>query len=169
MFADVDDLCAELGGQHSDGVEVLVFEAESLGGREGGGWEGGGRGRGRGRGKGGSVGGVCAAFEILDEDGLLVKFCVRVVWSAWLECRAACELLFEVFWAEDRDFDEEELARDDFCVCVIQDGPDRDLVGRVRVRVRVCQRWVKEGENKGDNARGLRAVVWLARRRCLVH
>ena len=58
-----------------------------------------------------------------------MEFCAGggVVWSSWLEGWAACELLFEVFGAEDGDFDEQELAQDDLCVCVVQDSPDGDL------------------------------------------
>ena len=92
---------------------------------------------------------VCVGtpFEILGKGGFLLEFCVGGITScsilcpSWLECGTSCELIFQIFWTEYGDFDEKKFSRNDFCVCVIQDSPNGDLVGIVQMKSKQRGGW----------------------------
>ena len=122
MFADIDDLCGKLIGQDGYGLEMLMFQAQSLRGSDG---------------RSERVVCVGTPFEIFGKGGFLLEFCVGSRSSSnlcpsWLKCGSSCELIFQIFWTEYGDFDEEKFSRNDFCVCIIQDSPNGNLVGIVQ-------------------------------------
>lgn len=91
------------------------------------------------------------------------------LWSERLRRRVATtgfvrgtanELVFEVLWAEDGEFDEEELARDDAGVDVVEYSPDADLFE---------SEWVVREKSRRRDERDPRVDGELVRQRCPGH
>lgn len=87
--------------------------------------------------------------------------------GAWRKRRATGKLVFEILGSQNRYFNKKKFTRDEFCIRIVQNSPDRDLWKKFMMGMSTCRH--QPGENDACYPRDLQAVFELVRRHRLDH